>query len=114
MDFFTSKKARARKVVSVLGAALGVMLFSVSLFSQANFGRILGTVTDQSGGVLSGATVIIIDKDRGVARNLITDDAGEYNAPTLIPSTYTVRVEAKGFRKLERQHVVLELGKEVR
>ena len=114
MNFLSLKKDRARKVVSVLGAALGVLLFSVSLFSQANFGRILGTVTDQSGGVLSGATVTIIDKDRGVARTLTTDDAGEYNAPTLIPGTYTVRVEAKGFRTLDRQNVVLEVGKEVR
>src|SRR6266849_2562350 len=114
MDFFTSKKARAGKVISVLGAALGVLLFSVSLFAQANFGRILGIVTDQSGGVIAGATVTIVDKDRGVARTLTTDDAGEYNAPTLIPSTYTVRVEAKGFQKLERQNVVLEVGKEVR
>src|SRR6266849_10873867 len=114
MDFFTSKKARAGKVISVLGAALGVLLFSVSLFAQSNFCRILGIVTDQSGGVIAGATVTIVEKDRGVARTLITDDAGEYNAPTLIPSTYTVRVEARGFRKLERQNVVLEVGKEVR
>jgi hypothetical protein len=114
MNFFASKNARVGKAISVLGAILGVLLFSVSLFSQANFGRILGTVTDQSGGVLAGATVTIIDKDRGVARTLTTDDAGEYNAPTLVPSTYTVRVEAKGFQKLERQNVVLEVGKEVR
>src|SRR5712692_612821 len=114
MNFLTSRKARASRAISVLGATLGVLLFSVSLFSQANFGRILGTVTDQSGGVLAGATVTIVDNERGVARTLITDDAGEYNAPTLIPSTYTVRVEAKGFRKLERQNVVLEVGKEVR
>src|SRR5438309_5242134 len=86
--------ARARKSVCVLGAALGVLLFSVPLFSQGNNGRILGTVTDQTGGVISGATVTIIDKDRGVARTLSTDDAGEYNAPNLIPSTYTVRAEA--------------------
>src|SRR5712692_5264798 len=114
MNFLTLKKDRAGKAISVLGATLGVLLFSVSLFSQANFGRILGTVTDQSGGVLSGATVTVIDTERGVARTLITDDAGEYNAPTLIPSTYTVRVEARGFQKLERQNVVLEVGKEVR
>jgi hypothetical protein len=114
MNFLTLKQARASKAISVLGAILGVLLFSVSLFSQANFGRILGTVTDQSGGVLSGATVTITDKDRGVARTLITDDAGEYNAPTLIPGTYTVRVEAKGFRTLERQNVEVGVGKEVR
>jgi hypothetical protein len=114
MNFLKSEKARAGRAISVLGAIVGVLLFSVSLFSQANFGRILGTVTDQSGGVLSGATVTITDKDRGVARTLTTDDAGEYNAPTLIPGNYTVRVEAKGFRTLDRQNVVLEVGKEVR
>src|SRR5438445_5755605 len=105
---------RAGKAINLLGATLGVLVFSLSLFSQGNFGRILGTVTDQTGGVISGATVSIIDKDRGVARTLITDDAGEYNAPTLIPGTYTVRVEANGFKRMERQNVVLEVGKEVR
>jgi len=109
-----SKISRARKGVCVLGATLSVLLFSLSLFSQGNFGRILGAVTDQTGGVISSATVTIIDKDRGVARTLTTDDAGEYNAPTLIPGTYIVRVEAKGFKRLERQNVVLEVGKEIR
>ena len=108
------KIVRARKATCVLGAILGVLLFSFSLLSQGNFGRILGTVTDQTGGVISGATVTIIDKDRGVARTLTTDPAGEYNAPTLIPGTYTVRVEVKGFRTIERQNVLLEVGKEVR
>jgi len=102
------------RTIGVLSAILGVLLFCVPLFSQGNFGRILGTVTDQTGGVISGATVTIIDKDRGVAATLTTDQAGEYNAPTLIPGTYIVRAEANGFKKLERQNVVLEVGKEVR
>src|SRR6266581_2654965 len=114
MKSVTLKMARARKTTCVLGATIGVLLLSLPLFSQGNFGRILGTVTDQTGGVISGATVTIIDKDRGVARTLTTDGAGEYNAPTLIPGTYIVRAEANGFKRLERQNVVLEVGKEVR
>ena len=110
----TSFWALTSRVTFLLLATLGVLLFSQPLFSQGNFGRILGEVTDQSGGVISGATVTIIDKDRGVARTLTTDQAGEYNAPTLIPGTYIVRAEAKGFKMLERQNVVLEVGKEVR
>jgi hypothetical protein len=97
-----------------LGAILGVLLFSLTLFSQGNFGRILGTVTDQSGGVISGATVIVLDTQRGVARTLTTDQAGEYSAPTLIPGTYTVRVDTKGFKRVDRENVVLEVGREVR
>src|SRR5260370_2855696 len=102
------------RISSLRLATVGVLLFSVSAFSQGNFGRILGTVTDQTGGVISDATVTIIDKDRGVARTLTTDAAGEYNAPTLIPGIYTVRVEANGFKRIERQNGVLEGGKEIR
>ena len=91
-----------------------VLLFSLSLFAQGSSGRILGTVTDQSGAVIAGATVSIIDTQRGLARTLTTDQAGEYNAPNLIPGTYTVRVEAKGFQTLNRENVELEVGKEVR
>jgi outer membrane receptor protein involved in Fe transport len=102
------------KAIQVLGCIFAVLLLCVPAFSQTNFGRILGTVTDSSGGVVSGAAVSVVDTERGVSRNLTTDDAGEYNAPTLNPGTYTVRVEAKGFRKFERQNIVLEVGKEVR
>jgi hypothetical protein len=104
---------RVRKAAEVLGVILGVPLMCLPLFSQANFGRILGIVTDQSGGVIPGATVAIVDTQRGVARTLTTNEVGEYNAPTLIPGTYMVRVEAKGFKKLERENVVLEVGRDV-
>jgi hypothetical protein len=106
--------ARAGRTLGVLGAILGVFLFSASLFSQGNYGRILGALSDQSGGVIPGATITLIDKDRGVARTLTTDSAGEYNAPQLLPGTYTVRVEAIGFKKLERENIALGVGKDVR
>src|SRR6202049_421013 len=105
MKFVTLNGVAARTI-------LGVLLFSLSLFAQN--GRILGTVTDQTGAVLPGATVSIIDTQRGLARTLTTDAAGEYNAPTLNPGTYTVRVEAKGFKRLDRENILIEVGKEVR
>jgi len=105
---------RLRNALQLLVGTMGIFLLCLPLFSQGNFGRILGVVTDQSGGVVSGATVTVVDTERGVARTLTTDEAGAYNAPTLIPGSYTVRVEAKGFKKIERQNVVLEVGKEVR
>ena len=105
---------RFRKALRLSVGATAVLLFCLPLFSQGNFGRILGAVTDQSGGVVAGATVTVVDTQRGVARTLKTDEAGEYNAPTLIPGAYTVRAEAKGFKTVERQNVVLEVGKEVR
>jgi len=107
-------RVRFPKALPLVVGTMGALLLCLPLFSQGNFGRILGAVTDQSGGVISGATVTVLDTERGVARTLTTDDAGEYNAPTLIPGAYTVRAEAKGFKRVERQNVVLEVGHEVR
>src|SRR6202140_3025941 len=103
-----------RITIKFLSVTVVVFLLCLPAFSQGNPGRILGTVTDQSGGVVAGATVSVIDTERGVTRTLTSDDAGEYNAPNLTPGNYLVRVEAKGFKKLERQSIVLEVGKEVR
>src|ERR1700681_3781506 len=103
-----------RKALQLLGGVMGVLLLSLPLFSQGNLGRILGTVTDQSGGVVSGAMVTVVDTDRGVTKTLVTNEAGEYNAPTLNPGKYKVRAEAKGFKTVERENVVLEVGKEIR
>src|SRR6202011_465471 len=113
----TSKKlwgVSFRKAMQLLGGVMAVLLLCLPLFSQGSFGRILGTVIDQSGGVVSGATVTVVDTDRGVTKSFVTNDAGEYNAPTLNPGKYKVRAEAKGFKILERENIVLEVGKEVR
>src|SRR6266851_9998529 len=110
----TSWGVRFRKAIQLLGGVMGMLLLCLPLFSQGSAGRILGTVTDQSGGVVAGATVTITDTERGVTKTLVTNEPGDYNAPALNPSTYKIRVEAKGFKAVERQNVVLEVGKEVR
>ena len=113
MTSVTLKTARAG-ISCVLGVTLAVLFLSNALFAQGNFGRILGTVTDQTGAVLPGAVVTVMDTERGIARTLVTDQAGEYNAPNLIPGTYAVRVEMRGFKRLDRPNIVLEVGREIR
>src|SRR5438309_11147650 len=105
---------RSRMTTCVFSATLVVLLFSFALIAQGNFGRILGSVKDPTGAVLPGATVSIIDTQRGLARTLTTDEVGQYNAPTLIPGTYTVRVEFPGFKALDRGNVVAEVGSGIR
>jgi hypothetical protein len=97
-----------------LGASICVFLICPPLWSQGNAGRILGTLTDQSGGVMAGATVTAIDTARGTTRTLTTNQAGEYNGAGLLPSTYTVRAEATGFKTTERVGIVLEANTDVR
>src|SRR5690348_14286430 len=93
---------------------LSVFLAAAPLFSQANVGRIFGSIADPSGALIPGATVTITDVDRGTSRTLLTDEAGAYNAPSLPPGTYRVRAELAGFKVIERPNVVLEIGRELK
>jgi hypothetical protein len=108
------RRVSSRASARLLLAALFLLVASVSASAQANLGRILGSVTDQTGGVIAGATVTVLDLQRGISRTLTTDDGGEYNAPNLTPGAYTVRAESKGFKTAERSGIQLEVGKDIR
>jgi len=110
----TSARAGKNKAAHALALTVGILFFSASLFAQVNQGRILGSVRDQSGGVIAGATVTVTDVLKGVSRTLTTDDAGEYSAPNLDPSTYRIRVEYKGFRTFDREGVEIRVGQEAK
>jgi outer membrane receptor protein involved in Fe transport len=102
------------KAVRLLALSIGVFLAYLPLFAQTYTGRILGTVTDQTGAALAGADVVITDVERGVTRSLTTDQAGEYVAPNLAPGIYRVHAAAKGFKSVERPNIQLEVAKDVR
>src|SRR6202171_2695746 len=104
----------SKKALQVLGVMLGVLLLCLPAFSQGSSGRIVGTVTDANGGAITGATVTIMDIQRGTSRPLTTDETGAYNAPNLTPGAYKVRAEFKGFKTTERQNITLEVGQELR
>src|SRR3974390_628330 len=76
-------------------AAFFFFMAILPAFSQVSSGRIWGGVKDQSGGAIAGATVTVTDPARNVSRNLTTDEAGEFNAPNLLPGAYDVRSEFK-------------------
>ncbi len=93
---------------------LALALMSLGVRAQSTAGRVLGSVTDQSGASISGATVVVTDAERGTSRTLATDASGEYVAPDLAPGTYKIRVEAKGFKAAERPNVTIEVATDIR
>ena len=107
-------RSAAKTIARLATTIAALLLISIPLFSQANQGTIRGGVFDQSGGAMAGATVTVIDATRGVMRNFIADDAGQYVTSNLDPGTYTIRAEAKGFRTEEHSGVLVEVGKNVR
>jgi len=108
-----SYRSNLTNSVRLLALLFAVLVISPSAFPQGNTGRILGTVTDQSGGYVAGATVTVTDVDRGTSRTIVTESAGTYVFISLLPGTYAVRVEAKGFKTFERKNLLLEVGKEL-
>jgi hypothetical protein len=94
--------------------AVALSLMSLSAVGQSTAGRVLGSVTDQSGASVAGATVVITDTQRGTSRTLVTDASGDYVAPDLIPGTYKIHVAAKGFKSIERPNITIEVATDVR
>jgi hypothetical protein len=93
---------------------LFLTLMSLSAAAQSTAGRVLGSVTDQSGASVAGAVVVVTDTQRGTSRTLFTDASGDYVAPDLAPGTYKIHVEAKGFKSSERPSVTIEVATDVR
>ena len=106
------KMARAEKAIHVLGAVLGVLLFSLSLFSQLSTGTISGVVQDTSGAVIAGAMVTVRNVDTGAARTITSDEGGRYVVPVLPVGNYEVRGQQTGFQTEIRSGITLTVGRE--
>ena len=85
-----------RRFTAVLFVAL---LLAMPLCAQTNKGSISGTVFDQSGAVLPGATVTITNIGTGHKLVVQASEKGVYLAPNLDPVDYRVDVDMPGFRK---------------
>lgn len=97
-----------RLVFSVLTKAVLCALLTVSL-SYAQNGTIQGTLNDPSGAAVAGAAVRVIDESKGViARETLTEPTGIFRLVQLLRGTYTLKIEVKGFKSVERRGLVLD------
>jgi hypothetical protein len=91
-----------------------VFLTASLLLAQGSEGRILGTVTDTSGAVVSNAAIAVTNTATGVSRKTTSSKAGEFVVPELEAGPYSVKVEAVGFATILRTGLRLEVAKEMR
>ncbi len=96
-------------------AFLLMLLLSVRVdfvFSQASVSNaeLRGQITDEAGAAIAGATITVTDVTKGTTRSVTSDENGSYVVLSLLPSTYTVKVEATGFATQTLNNLRLDVG----
>src|SRR5271163_3724428 len=84
--------------LSTAALTLLILIFSPSAWGQAVTATLLGTVTDNTGAAVPGATVTILENATGIPHTGTTNESGNYTFPDLPPGSYSVSAEAKGFK----------------
>src|SRR5262245_45110756 len=81
------------------------------LCAQEGTSTLRGTVVDQNGGAMPGATVSVANQATGLNRRSVTTNSdGDYVFTSLIPGAYRITVEAQGFKKAMQENVLLAVG----
>ena len=92
-----------RNILRSMHVLLIVLAFWSTALPQGTTGTILGTIYDQSHGVLPGVSVTATDRDTGQKRQVVTDDQGRYSMAQMRVGNYDLRAELPGFQVATRQ-----------
>ena len=101
-----------RKLAAATFSLCAMLLLSGTLLAQNPLGRIVGTVVDQTGAVVPGATVTIINEGTGQQQTSSTTGEGAFIFAQLQPGNYNVRVEATGFKSRSYTQAKVDPGQE--
>jgi Carboxypeptidase regulatory-like domain/TonB dependent receptor len=105
-------KSTRRVLYCILAAYICAISAPLAMAQGSYRAQVRGVVSDASGAVVPNATVTIRDSGTNIANTARTDDKGGYYFAALRPSTYSIKVEAAGFRTAERNDVVLAVDQE--
>ncbi|MCP9494342.1 MAG: TonB-dependent receptor [Pyrinomonadaceae bacterium MAG19_C2-C3] len=75
-----------------------IAIFSSSAFAQSDRGSITGTISDQSNAVVPNARIVATNTETNEERETTTSEQGSFSLPQLTAGTYSVRIEAPGFK----------------
>ena len=93
-------------IISVLIVG-GVFGHGLVATAQLTVSALRGTVTDESGGAVPGAAIVVRNVDTGFERRLETNEQGFYEVPDIQRGTYSVQVTASGFTTVNAEDIVI-------
>lgn len=103
MKLFAHRLALLALLIATSGA--------LAIGQVSSTGSLAGTVTDQAGAVVAGATITVKNNATGAEFTTQTSDNGTFIVPSLAVGTYTVTITAQGFKQAILQEVKIDVGK---
>jgi hypothetical protein len=96
-----------------LALLVGILLtgsFATTFGQATNAGDISGTVTDNTGAAIPGATVTVLNIDTGVTKDYTTNAAGVYDTSSIVAGNYKISFSKEGFTQLIRSSITVNVG----
>jgi hypothetical protein len=90
-----------------LVSAVVLLASSPMVYGQAVYGSIFGTVTDNTGAAVPGASITVTDEGKGTSVTVTSNGSGDFTAEHLIPDLYDIKVTANGFKGYEQKGIQL-------
>src|SRR5262249_41899875 len=94
-------------VVRAVSVSLVFVCMFGNVLAQTGNGGLTGTVEDTSKALIPGVSITATNTETGVTTTAVTNEAGAYNIPSLIPGTYKLTAELAGFRRAGYTNIAL-------
>ncbi len=93
--------------------AVLTFVFWMGAHGQTGSAGLAGAVTDQSGGVIAGAELKVVNEETGASVGTSSNESGHFRVASLIPGTYRIEVSKAGFESVRRGGLVLTTAQTV-
>jgi hypothetical protein len=99
-----------RWLKAALIVAMWVGCAGAAFAQSMNAGDIRGIVTDSTGAAVPGVAVSVLNKNTGVAKDLVTNSDGLYDTSSIVAGSYEITFSKAGFSKLVRSNITIDVG----
>ena len=93
---------------------LFLLLWMPCVAAAQQSGSINGAITDESGGAIPGAKVVLTNAAQGTTYNATSNSSGEYTFPSLEAGAYNLQITSAGYKQYEASGIVLRVSRNER
>ena len=110
----SAQNAVSNRLIAIFAlTTLTILIFTVSAlngFAQTSQSTVSGTVKDQNGALVPGATITLVDSRTKTERTATTNDDGFFLFANVLAGDYRISAEGGGFKKTEVTSVKVDVS----